>query len=247
VPFVLLALLAASVLGAMHAVAPGHGKTVMAAYVVGRRGTLRQGLLIGVTVAITHTAGVLALGTGLWVSEAIAPERLIPILGITSGVLLAVIGAGLLRRALGRRGLSPSGHVHHHHDHDHGHHHHDHDHDDHHHEHDDGAPPRRSALVLLGLAGGMVPSPSALVVLLGALALGRAWLGVALVLAYGVGMACCLVGAGLLLARAGAALERRLAGSRAGGIVFGRALPTGTASIVVLAGVVIALRSAVQL
>jgi nickel/cobalt exporter len=246
VSFVLVALLAAAALGAMHAIAPGHGKTVMAAYVVGRRGTLRQGLLIGATVAVTHTAGVLALGTGLWVSEAIAPERLIPVLGVVSGLLLAVIGAGLLRGALARRGLTPSGHHHHHHaDHDHHHHehhHHDHDHD-HHHDHDHAAPPRRRTLVLLGLAGGMVPSPSALVVLLGALALGRAWLGVALVVAYGIGMALCLVGAGLLLARIGTAVEARLRGSRTGAVVFGRALPVGTASIVLVVGITVAARS----
>jgi ABC-type nickel/cobalt efflux system permease component RcnA len=97
--------------------------------------------------------------------------------------------------------------------------------------------------VLLGLAGGMVPSPSALVVLLGALALGRAWLGAALVLAYGVGMALCLVGAGLLLARIGGAVEARMRGSRAGAVVFGRALPVGTAGLVVVVGLTVAARS----
>jgi ABC-type nickel/cobalt efflux system permease component RcnA len=258
VPFVLVALLAAAALGSLHALAPGHGKTVMAAYVIGRRGTTKQGLLIGATVALTHTAGVLALGIGLWVSEAIAPERLIPILGIVSGVLLAAIGTGLLRGALRRRGLT-LGHHHehddehgHHHDpahhghHHHHHHHHDDDHEHAHHDHvDEGL--RRWSLVLLGLAGGLVPSPSALVVLIGALALGRAWLGVALVAAYGVGMACCLVGAGLLLARLGGAVERRMSGSRLAGVVFGRALPVGTASIVVVVGLTVAVRAAGQL
>src|SRR5205823_984135 len=153
------------------ALAPGHGKTVMAAYLVGQRGSMRQAALIGLTVTATHTAGVLALGLALSVSSLVAPERLYPWLGLASGVLLAFIGAGLLRRAVRARKHRHAHHHHHHgHDHDHGP-----DHDG------EAAPVRTRALVAMGFAGGLVPSPSALVVLLGAMALGRAWFGVVLV------------------------------------------------------------------
>src|SRR5207248_1135201 len=104
-------------------------------------------------------------------------------------------------------------------DHDAAHHTHDHPHE---HEHEDGhgqghehRPRQRLGLVGMGVAGGLVPSPSALVVLLGAIALGRTWFGVLLVVAYGLGMAATLTGAGLVLLRARRALDRR-AGARPG-------------------------------
>jgi nickel/cobalt exporter len=98
--FAVVALLVAVVLGAAHALAPGHGKTVMAAYLVGLRGSLRQAAAIGATVTITHTAGVLLLGLVLTTSRAVAPERLYPWLGLASGLLLAAVGVALLARAL---------------------------------------------------------------------------------------------------------------------------------------------------
>jgi ABC-type nickel/cobalt efflux system permease component RcnA len=101
----------------------------------------------------------------------------------------------------------------------------------------------------MGFAGGMVPAPSALVVLLGAIALGRTWFGVLLVVAYGLGMAVTLTAAGLLLVRARAVLDRRAArGSRPGrlaGVI--RALPLATSSLIVTVGVYLALRGAAQL
>ena len=127
-----LVLLVALVLGGLHAIAPGHGKTLMAAYVVGRRGTTRQVVMIGLTVAATHTGGVLALGSVIWVSQAVAPDRVLPWLTVASGGLLAACGLALLYRrvVLGRTGHShlrlPGLPAHgHDHDHDHGH---DHDH-----------------------------------------------------------------------------------------------------------------------
>ena len=208
--FALVALLLAVGLGAAHALAPGHGKTVMAAYLVGLRGTLRQAATIGATVTLTHTAGVLLLGLVLTTSRAVASERVYPWLGLGSGLLLAGVGIGLLVRAR-------TGHGHPHpHGHGHGHPH--------------PASPRPRArpprpagdagglgrplgwrgLVALGLAGGLVPSPSAVVVLLGGIALGQAWFGVALVLAYGLGMAATLTGVGLLLAHLRTRMDRRL-------------------------------------
>jgi nickel/cobalt exporter len=237
--FVGVALLLAVVLGAAHALAPGHGKTVMAAYLVGLRGTARQAATIGATVTLTHTAGVLALGLVLSATRAVASERVYPWLGLGSGLLLAAVGLGLLVRAR-------PGH-HHHHPHR--------DPHDHPHPQEDGAhrdhagpPLGRRGLVALGLAGGLVPSPSAVVVLLGGIALGQAWLGVALVLAYGVGMAATLTGVGLLLARLRTRMDRRLhlpTGSRLARL--GRLLPAVTASVIVLVGLGLAAQGAAQL
>jgi ABC-type nickel/cobalt efflux system permease component RcnA len=184
-------------------------------------------MTIGATVTITHTAGVLLLGLVLSTSRAVASERLYPWLGLGSGLLLAAVGVGLLVRA------RPAQHHHHPHDHD----------------HDAGGRPLgRRGLVALGLAGGLVPSPSAVVVLLGGIALGRAWFGVALVLAYGVGMAATLTGVGLLLARLRTRMDRRLH-LRAGSLParLGRLLPAATASVIVLAGLALAVQGAARL
>lgn len=212
VAFAALALLLSIALGAVHALAPGHGKTVMAAYLVGERGSLRQALVVAATVTATHTAGVVVLGVALSASAAFAPDRLFPWFGVASGLMLASIGVSLLRRN------RP-----HHHDHDHPHRH---------------EPMRARGLVALGFAGGLVPSPSALVVLLGAIALHRAWFGVALVVAYGLGMAATLTGAGLLLSRARRSLDRHRHA------VLERLLPVATASVVVLVGLTLAARGA---
>ncbi|MEV4613177.1 high frequency lysogenization protein HflD [Kitasatospora sp. NPDC049258] len=277
VPLGLLAVLLSIVLGAGHALLPGHGKTVMAAYLAGRRGRTRDAVTVGATVTVTHTAGVLVIGLCLSAFSSLAGDLLLGWLGVLSGALVAVVGAGLLRDALRRRGSRPNtpahphgepervlahasaastGHHAHAHDHPHPHdhhahgdHHHDddahpdghgHSHDHHHdhgrhHDHDHGhehghrhglfggghhqgpAVPGRRGLIGLGIAGGLVPSPSALVVLLGAVALGRTLFGAALVVAYGLGMAATLTAVGLLLVRLG----DRLAGA-ADGPILGR-------------------------
>jgi len=239
VAFGLFAFGAAILLGALHALAPGHGKTVMAAYLVGSRGTTRQALQLGMTVAVTHTAGVFALGMVLSAFQSVAPERVYPYLGLASGLLFSAVGAVLLRNALRARKA--------HHSHDHGHsHEHGHTHE-HGHEHGhthDAALTWRSMLAP-GLAGGLVPSPSALVVLLGGIAVGRAWFGVSLVFAYGVGMAATLVAAGYLLLRARHRFESRTTTGRLSRLVG--ALPVGTAGLIVVGGLVIAARSAIPL
>jgi nickel/cobalt transporter (NicO) family protein len=144
---------------------------------------------------------------------------------------------GLLARAVPSHGHDhPHGHGHDHphpHDHDHG---------------DPGPPLGRRGLVALGLAGGLVPSPSAVVVLLGGIALGRAWFGVALVLAYGLGMAATLTGVGLLLARLRTRMDRRLhlpAGTLPARL--GRLLPAATASVIVLVGLGLAIQGAARI
>ncbi|MFD8105720.1 HoxN/HupN/NixA family nickel/cobalt transporter [Streptomyces microflavus] len=249
-PVGLLALFLALVLGASHAAMPGHGKTIMAAYLAGRRGTRRDAVTVGATVTLTHTAGVLVLGLALPVSTHLAGEGVLLWLGAASGLLVTGIGLWLLLGAV--RGRPQHKHHHHghgdighHHDHDH-HHSHDHGHDRPHHHHGPAtqvpppagppsgelrgnstvatlAPPdhdhhhhdpagtstapekarrtSRTGLIGMGIAGGLVPSPSALVVLLGAVALGRTAFGVLLVIGYGLGMAATLTLAGLLLVR----------------------------------------------
>ncbi len=233
--FGLLAALLAVALGCLHALAPGHGKTLMAAYVLGEDSRLRQLAGLGLTVAVTHTAGVLVLGLVVSASTAVAPEAVLTGTSVASGVLLAAVGAGLLVRRL-RRG---PGH-HHGHAHPHGH---DHDHD---HPHPVPRPRAGSWRVVgMGFAGGLVPSPSALVVLLGAAAVGRVWFGVVLVVAYGLGMAAALVAAGALLVRARPRLDawsRRR--GRLGAAV--RALPLVTAGGLLVGGLSLAARALVR-
>ncbi|WP_144122556.1 sulfite exporter TauE/SafE family protein [Catellatospora sichuanensis] len=178
----LLAVLFAALLGAAHAALPGHGKTVMALYMAGRQGRRRDAVIVGGTVTLTHTAGVLILGIATTAFAGLAAESVLSWLGVASGVLITVVGVGILVSGLRHR------HAHHH---DTAHHH-------HHHHHHDG---RRSSLAALGVAGGLVPSPTALVVLLGAAALGRLWFGIILIVVYGLGMAAMLTAAGLLLLR----------------------------------------------
>ncbi|MCA1719675.1 MAG: sulfite exporter TauE/SafE family protein [Actinobacteria bacterium] len=194
-------------------------------------------------MTFTHTASVLLLGALLTLGTLAAPERVVPLTEVLSGLLLAGLGVYLLvlavRKVRGQR--SQHGH-----DHDHRH---DHDHP---HEHSHGGVTHSHApvpdgplgwrtLAGMGIAGGLVPSPSALVVLLGATALGRAWFGVLLVLVYGLGMAVTLTAAGLLLLRAQDVLDRR--GWTLGrGRDLGRLLPVLTASVVVLVGLGLVVR-----
>src|SRR5262249_8489654 len=176
-------LLLAAMLGGLHALSPGHGKTVVGAYLVGARGTARHAAFLGLTVTITHTVGVFALGVvTLFASHYVVPERIFPILSFTSGAIVALMGLGLfvsrLRAAVGNRihreahphALSHSHEDHSHHDHSHDHHHHHHHADDHGHSHlppgAEGAPITWRSLLALGVSGGIVPCPSALVVLL---------------------------------------------------------------------------------
>jgi ABC-type nickel/cobalt efflux system permease component RcnA len=260
----LAAFLLAIVLGAIHALAPGHGKTVMAAFIVGERGSLRQAWVIGLTVTVTHTAGVLVLGIILTATDLAAPQRVYGVLGLASGLLLGSVGVVLLRRALQQRAAQRAKAVHEPHGHSHPREHHahaDHPHADHPHAEQGTAAHRHGlfshshavpaadrplglrSIVAMGFAGGLVPSPSALVVLLGAVALGRTWFGVVLVIAYGAGMAVTLTGTGLLLSRA----SRRLGSDRAPlgarmqrAVTIARLLPLATAGVVLTVGVVIA-------
>lgn len=265
--FALTAFATAVLLGAMHALAPGHGKTMMAAAAAaGGRSALRDVLALGASVTVTHTLGVFALGLLVTAGSAAAPS-VISWLGIASGVLVAVAGAGLLRKALRRHRQARA--QHHGHDHDHGHDHthghaHDHEHDHAHghahtltHDHGDGhththeVRPTLRGTLLLGFAGGMVPSPSAVIVLVGAAALGQAWFGFVLVVAYGLGLALTLTLAGFAAVRLGVRATERLAARKASGGRIDRLLgavrrasPVGTAAVVLALGCGLVLRGA---
>ena len=157
-------------LGAMHAMSPGHGKTIVAAYLVGSRGTFKHAMFLGAMVTFTHTASVFLLGfVTLFLSKYVLPEKLFPILGAISGLSIVWVGSMLFFRRLRARGRH---HHHHHHDHDHAHGHvHDHA-DGHSHSHVPEGEITMGSLIALGASGGLVPCPSALVVLLSAISLG---------------------------------------------------------------------------
>lgn len=239
----LLALLLSLVLGASHAALPGHGKTVMAAYLAGKRGGTRDAVTVGVTVTFTHTAGVLVLGLLLSLSASLAGESILNWLGAASGALIAAIGIGLLHSAWRARRPGHQAHEHEH-GHDHGHHGHHHSHSAHGHGHSHAPQSafNRRGLIGMGIAGGLVPSPSALVVLLGAIALGRTVFGVALVLGYGLGMAATLTAAGVVLVR----LRDRARPTLLAGLGSARLLaytPLVTALLVFALGAALAIRS----
>jgi ABC-type nickel/cobalt efflux system permease component RcnA len=249
---VVVGLLVAAGLGIGHALSPGHGKTLVAAYLVGGRGTMRQAAVLGLTVAGTHTAGVLVLGVLILVAgELLLPEVVIGWLTIASGTLMAVLGAGLLWRALVSRRTTHSGDHAHSHPHPHGHDHpHPHSHP-HSHPHgpDAAGSPTLSvrAVALLGVAGGLVPSASALIVLLAAVTTGRLLFGLALITAFGAGMAAVLAGLAIASSLARGWLDRPSLGARP---VVQRALvllPIGSGALVLGIGLAIAISAATGL
>jgi ABC-type nickel/cobalt efflux system permease component RcnA len=187
-PLLLLgSLLTAALLGALHALSPGHGKAVMAAYLLGTGASRRQAGALALTITVTHTAGVLALGlVTLYASTLITPERLYPWLTLISGVLIAAVGIGLLRGRLRGRTDRARNHAHPHH-----------------------RAIRGRGLLALGASGGLIPCPAALVVLLAALSMHQLVFGLLLIFTFSLGVGFVLTGIGLALA-AGAAGMRRI-------------------------------------
>jgi nickel/cobalt transporter (NicO) family protein len=245
VPVILVSLLMATGLGALHALSPGHGKALVGAYLVGTRGTARHALILGFTVTLTHTAGVFALGLiTLWASRYLLPERLYPWLGCASGLIVAGMGAGLLRRRLhAAAGSNPFFRHEHGHGHDHSAHgpFHTHSHGEGHtHGFADQAPTWRS-LLALGISGGLLPCPSALVVLLGAMALHRIGFGMLLIVAFSLGLAAVLTVVGLLFVYA-CDLVRRFPRSQA----LLKHVPALSAAVIAAAGLGIALQGVWQ-
>jgi nickel/cobalt transporter (NicO) family protein len=238
------ALLVAMVLGALHALGPGHGKAMVAAYLVGSRGTPSQAVILGTTVTVTHTAGVYLLGAvTLLAAQYVLPERLYPVLGVLSGAVVVAIGLGLLRtRVLAlRRSPTPVEGAEHHHEHAHA----------HDHEHGDGPGGHRHAtgvglrsLLALGISGGLLPCPTALVVLLAAVSFHNVPLGMLLVAAFSVGLAAVLTGIGLAFVVGQRSLARRGRIARLTAGTAARVIPIVSAAAVTVAGVLIALGAA---
>jgi len=267
-------LLAAMVWGAGHALTPGHGKAIVGAYLIGSRSTPWHAVYLGLTVTLTHTFGVLALGlVALFASRYVLPEQLYPWLGAVSGLIVVGMGLFMLRQRVrplmaryishrrdhhdhGHHDLGTTGHSH---EHIHGHHQgdyvHGHDHlhtNGHSHEHGpghshlppgaDGSPVTWRSLLLLGISGGLLPCPSALVLLLAAVSMNRAAFGMALVVAFSLGLAAVLTVVGLLFVKGSRIVQQvpRLT-------AWGRYLPVASALVITVLGVVLTAGAAMSL
>lgn len=227
--FYTLALGISLALGALHALTPGHGKTVVAAYLVGTRGTTRHAIALGSIVTLTHTGSVFLLGiVTLAASRYILPTSIIPILEVVSGVLIVGLGLYLLARRI--RDLRRGGDDHHHHDHEH-HHNHDHQHN-HSHPIPDPEAVTWKSLIALGVSGGLVPCPDAIAILLVAVAINRIFLGLALILAFSLGLAIVLIAIGLAMVHSRRLFDRMDLFSR-----FAPAMPIVSAAAVVILGI----------
>jgi ABC-type nickel/cobalt efflux system permease component RcnA len=218
----LLGMLAAFAFGAVHALSPGHGKTLVAAYLVGSRGTPRHAIFLGLMVTFTHTISVFALGlVTLYLSRFVLPETITPILGAISGMTIVWVGAMLLyRRTIGRGAAAVTGLAH-----DHG--------DGRVHTH---VPDEVSVggLIALGASGGLVPCPSALVLLLTSVSLGRIAFGLTLLAAFSAGLAVVLTAVGLAVLYAKHWLPDSTALGRSKTL---RYLPVASAAFIVCVGI----------
>jgi nickel/cobalt transporter (NicO) family protein len=258
--FAAFAVLLAIVVGALHALGPGHGKTVMAAYLIGSGGRIRHAVAVGIAISLMHTASVVALGLlTLWASSLFPPEAVFPYLSLFSGAVVLSLGAWLLWSRARAHWWKPSEHLtdaDHKHTHDHvGEHGYTHNHIEGggahshgfgSHTHDADVPEGTSplsgkGLVALALSGGLLPSPTALVALLGAIALHRIAFGVTLVAAFSVGLAGALTLLGVFVLRARGYAARKFAGPRA------QLLPIGSAALILGMGMFLTTRAALGL
>jgi ABC-type nickel/cobalt efflux system permease component RcnA len=209
---VILASLAAALFwGAAHALSPGHGKTIVTAYLIGKRGSPKDAALLGAIVTATHTIGVFALGlVTLGLSQWIVPDRLYPWIDLVAGLMVVAIGLTVLRGRVAHAAA-------HRHDHDHG----------HHHDHS------KRGLLAVGVSGGLLPCPSALVVLLAAISLHRLAFGLVLIVAFSIGLALSITGIGLV-----AVLAKKAFAKRSFDGLLIRALPAVSAAVIFVAGAV---------
>jgi ABC-type nickel/cobalt efflux system permease component RcnA len=203
--------------GAAHALSPGHGKTIVSAYLIGSRGTPWQAALLGLITTVTHTAGVFALGgVTLLLSQWIVPDQLYPWLDLSAGLLVVGVGAAVLFARARHARAHHHGHEHHHHA----------------HAHD------RRSLLAVGISGGLLPCPSALVVLLAAISLHRVAFGMLLVVAFSIGLAVAITAVGLVAVLAKSAFARFDGRGRLLSV-----LPVVSAIVIVLAGVAMVARA----
>ena len=203
--------------GAAHALSPGHGKSIVGAYLIGSRGTPWHAALLGLITTATHTVGVFALGgVTLLLSEWIVPDTLYPWINLAAGLLVVSVGASVLAGRARHARAHAHGHEHHH----------------HHHQHD------RRGLLAVGISGGLLPCPSALVVLLAAISLHRVAFGMLLVVAFSVGLAVSITCVGLIAVFAKRAFARFDGRGRATAL-----LPTASAAVILLAGVAMTARA----
>jgi ABC-type nickel/cobalt efflux system permease component RcnA len=197
----------------------------VAAYLVGSRGRVMDAVVLGAVVTLTHTASVFALGLAtLYASQSVSLDRIYPALALLSGALVTAVGAWLL--VVRVRAAQHGAHHHHHHPHSHA-------------DHNHGEPATRGGLLSLGISGGLVPCPEALVVLMISISLRRLGLGLVLLVVFSVGLAAVLIGIGVAMVMAAPAV-RRLAGENR----FTRALPVASAAVVTFLGVVLVAEAA---
>jgi nickel/cobalt exporter len=248
-------------LGAAHALTPGHGKTIVAAYLVGSRGTLKHAAFLGGMVTLTHTITVFLLGLAtLFLFQYVVPQKVTQVLGAVSGLSIVAIGGWMLYKRLkgaGHAHAHTNGHDHdhgdgHQHEHTHEHHHHDHDHahshshaqehaHSHTHSHGPGGHTHMpdeiswSGLAALGASGGLVPCESALVLLLTAIALRRVGLGLVLLVSFSLGLALVLMAIGVLVIYAKNLLP---GGGNPSGNPFFRWMPVASAAVVMVLGLI---------
>jgi nickel/cobalt transporter (NicO) family protein len=219
-----LLLLGALGWGALHALSPGHGKAMVAAYLIGTRGTARDAVVLGATVTVTHTIGVFCLGlVTLALSQYVLPELLYPWLTLASGLMVVAVGAGVLRSRLRRSHAHGHGHSHGH---------------AHPHAEPAGGGQGRRALLSMGAAAGLLPCPSALVVLLAAISQHEVALGMLLIVAFSLGLAGTLSGLGIAVVHARRFVPPRVAASRVAAL-----LPALSAVLVVALGLALAARA----
>ncbi|MEE1773140.1 hypothetical protein PUR34_34495 [Streptomyces sp. JV185] len=244
-----MALLVAAAVGALHACAPGHGKSLAAGYLVGGRGRPRDAVWLGGVVAVMHTLSVTVLAIGWWLAAKGAPDMkaLTEWLQLVAALVVAGVGAGLLRRNLRHRGHHHAHRHEHGQEHGHGHSPDGHDAIGHSHEIPD-APSLLTwrGLALLGASGGLLPSPSAFLVLLTGLLTNKVGFALAMVASFGVGMALTLTGVGLIVLRGRDALLDRVSRSSLLRIWTPR-IPLFAASAVVAGGTVASALAAVRL
>ncbi len=231
--FVLLTFLVAIALGALHALEPGHGKTLLAVSLVGARATVKQAAILASALTVAHTIGVLALGIAINLFKgAFVPETIYPWITLLSGAAIAVIGARAVQKQIAARQPLAHAHAHGHaatHPHEHDHVHHTHSHEDHAHGHDHAhddleharshaipgtAPLTFGGTVWAAMSGGVAPCPAALVVLLAALALNEVAYGIFVIIAFSFGLAATLTGLGIAVVRGASWLQRRPAFDR---------------------------------